>query len=45
MWSVIGNMGVLTVKLLYFSIPLSLIEAFLGSLIIHKLIDKKDTER
>lgn len=37
MWVAIGNMGVLPDGLLYFAIPLSLLEAFVGSLIIKKL--------
>ncbi len=37
MWVVIGNMGMLPVKLLYVAIPLSLLETFVASLIIHKL--------
>lgn len=36
MWVVIGNMDVLPYGLLYFAIPLSLLEAFLASLIIKK---------
>ena len=37
MWVVIGNMGVLPYGILYAAVPLSLLEAFLASLIIHKL--------
>ena len=37
MWVTIGNMGVLPDGLLYLAIPLSLLEAFVGSLIIKKL--------
>ncbi len=37
MWVAIGNMGILPDGLLYFAIPLSLLEAFVGSLIIKKL--------
>lgn len=37
MWLVIGNMGVLPMNILYFAIPLSLLEAFLASLIVKKL--------
>ncbi len=37
MWLVIGNMGVLPDGLLYLAIPLSLLEAFVASLIIKKL--------
>lgn len=34
MWLVIGNMGVLPFKLLYFAVPWSLLEAFVASWII-----------
>ena len=37
MWIVIGNMGVLPYGLLFFAVPLSLIEAFLATWIIKKL--------
>jgi hypothetical protein len=37
MWLVIGNMGVLPYSMLYFALPLSLLEAFIASLIIKKL--------
>jgi len=37
MWVVIGNLGVLPFGLLYFAIPLSILEAFLAALIIKKL--------
>jgi len=37
MWVVIGNMGVLPGGLLLFALPLSLLEAFVASLIIIKL--------
>ncbi|MEI6766294.1 MAG: hypothetical protein WCM76_11680 [Bacteroidota bacterium] len=37
MWFVIGNMGVLPFGMLWYAIPLSLLEAFLASFIIHKL--------
>lgn len=37
MWLVIGNMGVLPLGILTFAIPLSILEAFLASLIIKKL--------
>jgi len=40
MWFVIGNLGVLPFGLLYLGIPLSLLEAFLASLIVHKLPGK-----
>ena len=37
MWVVTGNMGVLPYNILYFAIPLSLLEAFLASFIIKRL--------
>jgi len=37
MWLVTGNMGVLPYGILVFAIPLSLLEAFLATLIIKKL--------
>lgn len=37
MWVVIGNMGVLPLELLKVAVPLSLLEAFLASYLIHKL--------
>ena len=37
MWLVIGNMGVLPFGILPFAIPLSLLEAFIATLIIRKL--------
>jgi hypothetical protein len=37
MWVVIGNMDVLPEGLLLYAVPLSLIEAYLASLIMHKL--------
>lgn len=37
MWFVLGNMGVLPFKILYFAIPLSILESFLATLIIVKL--------
>ena len=37
MWLVVGNMGVLPFGILPFAIPLSLLEAFLASLITKKL--------
>ena len=40
MWLVVGNMGVLPFEILPFAIPLSLLEAFLGTLIIRKLSSK-----
>jgi hypothetical protein len=40
MWIVLWNMGVLPVGLLIFSFPLSLLESFVGSLIIMKLNGK-----
>ena len=37
MWVVTGNMGVLPLTILWFAIPLSILEAFIASFIIHKL--------
>jgi hypothetical protein len=37
MWLVVGNMGVLPFKMLYFAIPLSLLESFVATQIIVKL--------
>jgi len=37
MWVVIGNLGVLPSGLLYIAVPLSILEAFLASLIVKKL--------
>jgi len=37
MWVVIGNLGVLPYGMLFIAVPLSLLEAFLASLIIKKL--------
>jgi hypothetical protein len=37
MWVVIGNLGVLPLRLLPFAVPLSLLEAFLAALIVKKL--------
>ena len=37
MWVVVGNMSVLPFGILPFAVPLSLLEAFLAALIIHKL--------
>jgi hypothetical protein len=42
MWLVVGNMGVLPFGILYFAIPLSLVEAFLATFIIVKLSKKKE---
>jgi hypothetical protein len=36
MWVVIGNLGVLPKGILYFAVPLSLLEAFLAVIIIKK---------
>jgi hypothetical protein len=36
MWVVIGNLGVLPIGILYFAVPLSLLEAFLAVIIIKK---------
>jgi hypothetical protein len=37
MWLVIGNMGVLPCGLLWYAVPLSILEAFLATFIIKKL--------
>ena len=37
MWVVTWNMGVLPISLLWFAIPLSILEAFVASFIIHKM--------
>lgn len=37
MWLVIGNMGVLPISILYFAIPLSILEVYLATFIIKKL--------
>ena len=37
MWLVIGNMGVLPISILYFAIPLSILEVYLATFIIMKL--------
>ena len=42
MWLVVGNMGVLPFGILYFAIPLSLLEVFLATLIIVKLSTNRD---
>ncbi|MGB2153711.1 MAG: hypothetical protein ACPHVX_07155 [Flavobacteriaceae bacterium] len=42
MWLVVGNMGVLPFGILYFAIPLSVLEAFLATLIIVKLSKRKE---
>ena len=41
MWIVLGNMDVLPYKLLYFAVPLSFLEAFFASYIIHKFKREK----
>lgn len=40
MWVVVGNLGVLPYNLLYFAVPLSFLEAFIASYIIHTLKSK-----
>ena len=40
MWLVVGNLGVLPIKILIFAIPLSLLEAFLATFIIFKFSKK-----
>lgn len=37
MWTVVGNMAVLPFRILYFAVPLSILETFLATLIIQKL--------
>lgn len=37
MWVVIGNMGVLPFAILFYAVPLSLVESFVAALIIRKL--------
>ena len=37
MWIVVGNMGVLPLKILYYAFPLSILEAFLATFIIVRL--------
>jgi hypothetical protein len=44
MWVVIGNLGVLPYPLLEYAIPLSILEAFIASLIIKLFLDKKPSE-
>lgn len=41
MWVVIGNLGVLPIGILYFAVPLSLLEAFIAASIIKKLSVEK----
>ncbi|THB63810.1 MAG: hypothetical protein D6B26_05635 [Spirochaetaceae bacterium] len=41
MWLVVGNLGVLPLGILFFALPLSILEAFLASFIIVKLAKKK----
>lgn len=41
MWVVIGNMGVLPSGLLYFAVPLSLLEAFVATFVIKKISVEK----
>ena len=40
MWVVVGNMGVFPFRILYFAIPLSILETFIAAFIIHKFTDK-----
>ena len=42
MWLVVGNMGVLPFGILYYAIPLSILEAFLATYIIVKLSKNKE---
>jgi len=43
MWLVIGNMGVLPFELLYYAVPMSLIEVFVASWIIFAFDKKRQT--
>lgn len=43
MWVVIGNLGVLPYAILYYAIPLSLLESFLASYIINLFKERKKT--
>lgn len=45
MWAVVWNMSVLPAGILPFAIPLSLLEAFLASFIIHKLTISKSLKK
>ena len=42
MWVVVGNLGVFPFGILYLALPLSILEAFLATLIIKKTSDNKD---
>jgi len=42
MWIVIGNMNVLPYRILFFAVPLSLLEAFIASVIIKKFTKRAD---
>ena len=42
MWLVLGNMGVLPYRLLYFAVPLSFLEAFVTAFIMYKLAGKAE---
>jgi hypothetical protein len=42
MWLVIGNLGVLPIRILYFAIPLSFLEAFVAAFIIKYLNHNPD---
>lgn len=44
MWFVIGNMNVLPFGILYYAVPLSLLEAFVAAYIVQKMSIKKRTE-
>lgn len=44
MWLVIGNMGVLPLRILPIAVPLSFVEAFLASWIIKKMTSNKNVE-
>jgi hypothetical protein len=42
MWLVIGNMNVLPFRILYFAVPLSMLEVFVAAWIITKLSERKE---
>ena len=41
MWLIIGNLGVLPFGILPYAIPLSILEAYIASFIIHKMTAPK----
>lgn len=44
MWLVTGNMGVLPFEMLYFAVPLSILEVYVATLIIVKMTDSEIVE-